>query len=270
MQLAEDLLRPENPLTSRVIVNRLWHHLFGRGIVPTPDNFGQLGIPPSHPQLLDWLARRFVRDGWSIKRMIRLIVTSETWQQSSHAGELARRQDPDNLYLSHANVRRLEAEAVRDSLLVAAGTIDRALGGGPVGGASPRRSVYVRVRRNSLDPLLRVFDFPEPTSAVGRRDQTNVPAQSLLLMNSPQVASYASSLARKVSTDRGLNNDVDRITEMFVRLFTRNPSAEEVRMSLEFLASAPTQSDPANPDRRDAWTALAQTLVTLKELIYVR
>jgi hypothetical protein len=171
-----------------VIVNRLWHHLYGRGIVATPDNLGKLGSLPTHPELLDWLADRFVEDGWSLKKMIRLIVTSNTWQQSSQPSEKSRQIDPDNLLLSHANVRRLEAEAIRDSMLVAAGNIELDVQGVPVDGNSNRRSIFIRVHRNALNPMLRVFDFPEPHSAVGSRDVTNVPGQSLLMMNSPQVA----------------------------------------------------------------------------------
>jgi len=147
-QLAEDLLREDNPLTRRVIINRIWHHLFGSGIVSSPDNFGRLGDLPTHPELLDYLATRFAENGWSIKDSIRFILTSQTWQMSSRASVKAREIDPDNRWLSHANVRRLEAEAIRDSLLAVSGVLQKNMYGAPVDGNTPRRSVYVRVKRN--------------------------------------------------------------------------------------------------------------------------
>lgn len=185
------MLSDSNPLTRRVIVNRLWHHLFGRGIVATPDNFGKLGIEPTHPELLDYLATQFKQTGGSMKQMIRSIVLSKTWQLSSKPGVKAMEIDPENGYLSHAFLRRLDAEAIRDSLLAVSGEMNADLFGAPVDGNSPRRSIYVKVRRTGLDPFLRAFDFPEPFSAVGRRDATNVPAQSLTMMNDQRVAALA-------------------------------------------------------------------------------
>ena len=237
LQLAADLLRDDNPLTRRVIVNRVWHHLFGRGIVDTPDNFGRLGSKPTHNELLDWLAIRFAEQGWSLKELIRTIVSSQTWQQSSHPSSEAKQRDPNNLYLSHASVRRLEAEAIRDSLLVVSGRLDRTQYGSPVQGEANRRSVYVSVIRNALDPFLRAFDFPEPFSATGRRDVTNVPAQSLTLLNDPQVAEYASGLAKTVLNDSQLTSADARLSRMFVTLFTRRPSLDELQMAKDYLES---------------------------------
>lgn len=236
-ELAEDLLRDDNPLSRRVIVNRLWHHLFGRGLVATPDNFGKLGSLPTHPELLDWLAIRFVEDGWSLKKMIRLMVTSQTWQQSSVASNKSREIDPDNLYLSHANVRRLEAEAIRDAMLTAASMVDWNVQGQPVGSDSNRRSVFIRVHRNALDPMLRVFDFPEPHSSVGSRDVTNVPAQSLLVMNSPQVAAIATELADKLLLTSAELSDDERITNLFRRILSRDPTNTEREQLLQYLQS---------------------------------
>jgi len=238
LELAEDLLRDDNPLTRRVIVNRVWHHLFGRGIVSTPDNFGQLGDQPSHPQLLDWLATRFVDDGWSLRQLIRSIVTSRTWQLSCRASAAARERDPENRLLSHANVRRLEAEAIRDLLLTVSGKIEHQLAGPPTDGGSPRRSVYMRVRRNSLAPFLRAFDFPEPYTAVGRRDATNVPAQSLTMMNNPQTAAYAASWAGRILSDSSLNSDADRIGRMFLTAFGRPATSAEVVRVQNYLAAS--------------------------------
>jgi hypothetical protein len=241
LELAADLLRPDNPLTRRVLVNRVWHHLFGRGLVSTPDNFGRLGDVPSHPELLDWLALRFEEDGWSLRKLIRLIVTSNSWQRTSRTSAEAREQDPENRLLSHANVRRLEAEAVRDVLLTVSGRIQHQAGGPPVDGGAPRRSVYVRVRRNSLDPFLRAFDFPEPSATVGRRDVTNVPAQSLTMLNDRQVAGYATAWARRVLA---LPVDAEpeasrraRVQEIFRTAFGRAATNVEVDRSLQYLAA---------------------------------
>ncbi|MFK7822240.1 MAG: DUF1553 domain-containing protein, partial [Planctomycetaceae bacterium] len=198
-ELAEDVLRTDNPLSRRVIANRVWHHVFGRGIVATPDNLGKLGEQPTHPELLDYLATQFESElDWSLKKLIRSMVLSETWQQSSKPSDAAVHADPDNKLLSHAHVRRLEAEAIRDSLLAVSGQLDQTQFGPSANGNSPRRSVYVSVIRNSLNPFLRAFDFPEPFSSVGRRDTTNVPAQSLMLMNDPQIAKYANAWADRV------------------------------------------------------------------------
>ena len=233
LQLAEDLLRSDNPLPRRVLVNRVWHHLFGRGIVETPDNFGRLGQPPTHPELLDWLAIQFERDGWSMKSLIRSIVRTKTWQQSSAPSQRAKDVDPNNLWLSHANIRRLDAEAIRDSLLVASGELDRKTYGPPVGGNVPRRSVYVAVIRNRLDPFLRAFDFPEPSSTTGRRDVTNVPAQSLTMMNDPRVASQAAKLAN--SAHQSTTSFEESLQFLYTRLFSRSPTSREASIANQFL-----------------------------------
>ncbi|GDY07409.1 hypothetical protein LBMAG52_08950 [Planctomycetia bacterium] len=234
-QLAEDLLRNDNPLTRRVIVNRLWHHAFGRGIVATPDNFGRLGSEPTHPELLDYLATRFIEQHGSIKDMLRFLVTSKTWQMSSRPSAKALQVDADNRLLSHAFIRRLEAEAIRDSLLTVSGSLNRDLFGAPTDGNSPRRSVYVRVTRNALDPFLRAFDFPEPFSATGRRDATNVPAQSLTLMNDDRVASLAANWAARVLADERSKTDEARLQSMFVTAFGRPAQAADINRMTAYL-----------------------------------
>ncbi len=245
LQLAEDLVRADNPLTRRVIANRIWHHLFGRGIVASPDNFGRLGQLPSHPELLDYLATTFVSKGDSIKEMIRLLVTSKTWQLASRPSTQSEEVDPDNYFLSHTHVRRLEAEAIRDSLLLVSGGLNLQLFGEPVNGDSNRRSVYMRVTRNALDPFLRAFDFPEPFSTVGRRDVTNVPAQSLTLMNDERVASLAAAWAKRV-VEMKLPSDEDRIRSMFIAGLGRPAKADEIqRAQSYFLAFASKQADAA-------------------------
>ena len=237
LQLAHDLLRKDNPLTRRVMVNRVWTHLFGQGLVRTPDNFGRMGDRPSHPELLDWLALRFDDDDWSLKKLIRLILNSDAWQRSVARSARAVEVDPTNRLLSHANVRRLEAEAIRDGLLAVSGKIEHQLGGPSVSGDSPRRSVYVRVARNSLDPLLRTFNFPEPFTAVGRRNVTTVPAQSLLMLNSPQVAGYADAWAKRVLEEASALNGRQRIHRMFTSAFARPATTEELQRTEQFLAS---------------------------------
>ena len=237
LKLADDLLRPDNPLTRRVIVNRVWHHLFGRGLAATPDNLGHLGPTPSHPALLDHLARSLESNGWSLKTLIRSVLTSRAWRLDSQASEQARAVDPENALLSHAFVRRLEAESVRDNLLVVSNTLDRNLFGVMHPGDSGRRSVYVRVARNAMDPLLRAFDFPEPASSVGRRDVTNVPAQTLYLLNDGRVTDLARAWARGILADTSLATDDERLQRMFVAALGRPASPEELVRTRALLAS---------------------------------
>lgn len=266
LRLAEDLLRDDNPLTRRVIVNRVWHHLFGRGIVPTPDNFGRLGLEPTHPELLDYLANRFTEHGWSIKELIRFIVLSKTWQLDSRPSDDAARVDPENRLLSHAILRRLEAEAIRDSLLAVSGDLSREQFGPPVNGDSNRRSVYVHVRRNALDPFLRAFDFPEPFSATGRRDVTNVPAQSLTMMNDPRIAALADHWAARVLADTSASSDEARVQRMVFAAFGRQATAAEVTACKAQLAA----SNSTSPDRKAQWSDLARSLFLCKEFVYIQ
>ena len=249
LQLAEDLADLErNPLAARVIVNRLWHHVFGRGIVRTTDNFGRLGELPSHPELLDFLARRFASEGGSIKAMLKLLVSSEAFLREDRASEAATQRDPDNKLLSHWTVRRLEAEAIRDSILSLSGALDLAEGGESVPGRTPRRSVYVQVLRNNLDDFLSVFDAPMPGSTRGSRDVTNVPAQSLTLLNDPNVQSRAAQWAEIWADKPGLSDEA-RVSGMFEQAFGRRAREGEIKASLDFM--------------REAGGALKQQLATL-------
>ncbi len=228
-QLAERMTTNSRPLMARVIVNRIWHHLFGRGIVATTDNFGKLGAEPTHPELLEYLASDFIQQNCSMKALIRKIVRTRTWQQSSRASERAKETDPENLWLSHGPMRRMEAEVIRDAQLQLAGKLDRQLFGPAVDGNVPRRSIYIRVQRNALDPQLRVFDFPEPASCVGRRDVTNVPAQALQLLNNSRIRSFARSWAERVIADRSdAQSSSDRIASMLRDIYSREPEREEV------------------------------------------
>src|SRR6185436_14279680 len=242
-----------NPLRSRVIVNRLWQHLFGRGLVATPDNFGRLGEPPTHPELLDALARRFDEGHGSIKAMIRFLATSRTFRLDHRATPEAATRDPRNLLLSRFTPRRLEAEALRDSMLALTGKLDLAAGGPSVDGNSSRRSVYVRVVRNHLDAFLSSFDFPVPTGCRGSRDSTNVPAQSLALMNDPIVARWAADWAQRHAT-LDLEAAVGR---MFAEAYGRAPTAAEREQVKAHAADAGLKS-------------LALALFNTKEFLYVR
>jgi len=252
-QLAESLVASSNPFLARVIVNRLWQHLFGRGLVATPDNFGRLGELPTHPELLDDLARRFLENGGSLKSMIRFLATSQAFRRDSRPGREAATLDPENLLLSHFPARRLEAEAIRDSILALSGKLDLSQGGPSVGGGSTRRSVYVHVIRNSLDPFLAAFDFPVPSGCRGRRDSTNVPAQSLGLLNDPMVARWAGDWAQRHAA---LDPDA-ALDRMFLEAYGRAPTAPERELARAHVAEAGLQS-------------LALALLNTKEFIYVR
>jgi hypothetical protein len=245
LELAESLTDKSNPLTSRVIVNRIWHHVFGRGIVASTDNFGRLGEEPTHPELLDYLAARFTQEGGSIKALIRLLVTSETFQMDSRAPAGVAEKDPDNKLLAHFPVRRLEAESIRDAMLAVSGVLEPRLFGESVAGDDPRRSVYVRVIRNKLDPLLTVFDAPVPSSTRGRRDATNVPAQSLTLLNDASVSRWAETWGRNILADSSLKDDAARVRRMFAVALGRSPSDAELKGSLSFLNSIAGGGDAA-------------------------
>jgi cytochrome c553 len=292
LELADRLLAPDNPLTARVAVNRIWHWLFGRGLVPTPDNFGVLGEPPADPAaraLLDTLAVHFREEGWSVKQLVREVVTSATWRMSSSPDPRARAADPLNLLLHHHPLRRLEAEAIRDTILAVSGRLDRTLGGppvevfltefhdgrgrpasGPLDGAG-RRSVYTRIRRNFLPGFLTAFDMPVPFQAMGRRTVTNVPAQALVLMNDPFVAEQATIWARKVLADASLAPEA-RITTMYREAFAREPTADEVAAARAFLVdqtAAHGGSFAADERHEAAWADLAHALFNAKEFIFV-
>ena len=287
-KLAEDVLRPDNPLTARVIVNRIWHHLFGRGIVATNDNFGRLGETPTHPELLDYLADEFrTTDAWSIKTMIRRVVCSETWRQSSTPSKRAQRIDPDNRLYSFYPIRRLEAESIRDAMLAVSGQLDTTMFGEPADGGSDRRSVYVKVIRNALDPFLTTFDAPVPFATKGRRDVTNVPAQALMMMNDPQVIRLANRFADRATANSSLDGDDARIDWMWRQALGREPTVDERNAAANFLADSAQryqrfhedfrqgskdsdQMSAAKKQRNQPWVDLALSIFNMKEFIYVR
>lgn len=265
LELARWLTHPDHPLTARVAVNRVWHHLFGSGLVATVDNFGVTGQPPSHPELLDFLAIRFVKNGWSLKKLVRDLVISRTYWQASTFRRDAFEQDPENRMLWRFSKRRLDAEVIRDAMLTASGDLDttrpvgslvgRIIGDKPVSliGLDPRipvdldgtthRSVYLPVLRDRLPDVLDLFDFAEPSLVTGDRETTNVPLQALYLMNSPFVHDRARSLAIRLT--KASSEPDDQIRHAFRLCFTRVPDADELAMGRDFLA---TQAAEKNVD----------------------
>ena len=271
LELALAMTAPQNPLTARVMVNRIWLHLFGRGLVATPDNFGRMGEKPTHPELLDTLAARFAEEDWSLKRMIRFLVTSRAFALSADASPEALDRDGANDLLSHARIQRLEAEAIRDSLLAVSGRMDSTMSGPGLANNSTaerqRRSVYLTIRRTALNPFLEVFDAPKPFTTTGRRDATNVPAQSLTLLNDRFVIECARTWADRMVAENADVSPDDRIRRMFATVFAREPAEREISGSKKYLEAVSTgplmQSAPA-------WRDFAQSLFNAKEFIFLR
>ncbi len=233
--LALWLTQPDNRLTTRVIVNRIWQHHFGRGLADNPSDFGKLGGQPSHPELLDWLTVRFVEDGWSFKKMHRLIVTSATYRQSTAHPEFASYQtrDPENRLYWRADTRRLDAEQIRDAILAVTGQLDLRPGGPGVNADAPRRSIYTRYMRNARDPLLDVFDLPQFFFSESSRQTTTTPIQSLLLINSTEMLRHASKLANRAWTS---GKDLsERVTAAWWLAYGRAPTPEELRAAMQFV-----------------------------------
>ncbi len=290
LDLARAMADPENPLTARVMANRLWHHVFGRGIVATVDNFGAQGALPTHPALLDYLALRFVEQGWSVKALLREMVLSRAFRRATQSPEGLGDVDPQNLLLSHYPVRRLEAEAIRDGILAASGQLDRTLFGPPVpihltqfmkGRGRPetsgpldgqgRRSLYISVRRNFLSPMLLAFDKPIPFSTFGRRNSSNVPAQSLTMLNDPYVASQAEAWGAAL-VELPHATIQERISYIYMRAVSRQPSLDEVaqgRTYLETLAQDMGLTIDAIMDDAPLWAAYCHVIFNLKEFIYL-
>lgn len=292
LELAAEINDPANPLTHRVIVNRVWKHLMGRGIVPTTDDFGALGQRPTHPELLDHLAMQFRRDGQSLKQLIRYIVRSRTYQLDSRPADPAtQRIDPKNQWLSYRSLKRLEGEAIRDTLLQLAGKLDPQMYGEPVpihltsfmeGRGRPgmngprdgkgRRSIYIAVRRNFLSPFMLAFDTPVPFSTMGRRNVSNVPAQALILMNDPLVREAAAGWAERVCAEIPGESPgmVERRVGRFLRAaFARPPLAAERAAAMQFVRQqAASQGQPVAAAA--VWGELAHALINTKEFIYIR
>jgi mono/diheme cytochrome c family protein len=237
--LAQWMTNPENPLTPRVIVNRIWQYHFGRGLAVNASDFGKLGEPPSHPELLDWLARRFISDGWSLKKLHRLIVLSATYQQSvaSPLAEIARIKDPENRLLWRGGTRRLDAEQIRDAILAVTGELDLSAGGPSVDWAKPRRTIYTKVVRNTRDPLLDVFDVPERFASQAQRNVTTTPTQSLLMINSPWALGRARAFASRLKKEATSSDETSVIADAYRLAYGREPRPEEIASVQRFLES---------------------------------
>jgi hypothetical protein len=237
LELARDIASKTNPLTARVMVNRIWLHHFGQGLVRTPSDFGVRSDPPTHPELLDWLAVRFMKDGWSIKKLQKLIMLSATYQQGSEYDPAVAKLDPDNKLLSHFSRQRLDWEATRDSLLAAAGRLDTKMGGRPVQILeSSRRTVYGFIDRQNLPGVFRSFDFATPDATSPQRFTTTVPQQALFLMNSPFVVQQAQALVHRPEV-AGESDPAHRIARLYQIAYQRTPTPDEITLGSQFVGS---------------------------------
>ena len=286
LELSRFLVDERHALTARVHVNRIWQWVFGAGLVRTSNDFGRLGEKPSHPALLDFLAREFISGGWSNKRMIRRLLLTRAFRQSGRPSVKAVGLDPDNRLLHHVSTRRLEAETIRDSLLAVSGRLDRTLYGrsinpyrhaedsakrlfsGPIDGKG-RRSIYLKVSIMAPSKFLLNFNFPDPKLPTGRRDVTNVPAQALVLLNDPFVVGLADQWAGHLVTD-GHSDPKSRIEEMFVRALGRSPEMGELNRWVELARSLSNGGTDQLMIDKGTWKNVAHTLMNTKEFIHFR
>lgn len=288
LEFAKGVIDPSNPLATRVFVNRVWHYLFGEGLVRTPDDFGHLGERPSHPELLDYLADRFRKEGWSQKRLIKLLVCSATWRQDHQADPKAMEVDPDNRLWHHYPVRRLEAESIRDSMLFVSGCLDPSLFGppinpyrtaedpakrlfsGPIDG-NGRRSLYTKMTLMEPPRLLALFNQPIPKLTTGKRDVTNVPDQALALLNDPFVVEASRRWSEALVKDDSTTPEI-RAAKMFERALGRPAVEEEVDRLIRLVRqSASLRGKSSEPlmDCAVAWQDAAHAIFNMKEFIYV-
>jgi cytochrome c553 len=263
LELAQAIVRPENPLTARVMINRVWLNHFGSGLVATPSDFGLRSEPPTHPELLDYLAGAFVRGGWSVKALHRLIMLSNTYQQQSRNRPECIERDPQNLLLWRFNRRRLDFESLRDALLAVSGELDPTVGGRPVPLTTTpfttRRTVYGFVDRQNLDVIYRTFDFASPDATSPRRYVTTVPQQALFLMNNPFTLEQAQHLAERVASESSSDPEI-RVRRLYERLLGRAPEADELALGLAFTRRQPESA---------AWQEYAQVLLLTNEFAFV-
>ncbi len=270
LELAQAIASPDNPLTARVMVNRIWHHHFGFGLVATPSDFGVRGDLPTHPELLDFLARRFVESGWSVKAMHRLIMLSSTYQQKSDSRDDAFAADPRNQLLWKQNRQRLDYEALRDGVLATSGKLDTRMGGRPVElfeakSFSTRRTVYGYVDRYDLDGTFRTFDFPSPDISNPMRSITTVPQQALFLMNSPFLLDQAKGLASR-SDLPPIGEPEARINQLYLSLFGRAAEPREIDAARHFLEARAREEPGKGPT---PWEEYAQVLLMTNEFTFI-
>jgi hypothetical protein len=286
LQLADWIVSKDNPITARVMVNRIWHYHFGRGIVPTPNDFGRQGKPPTHPALLDWLASRFIESGWSIKSMHRLIMLSGAYQLESRLGAEAQARDPANELLSAFPRRRLDAESIRDTLLALGGNLDRSPGGAHPFPPQPdwnftqhnpfkatydtsRRSVYLMTQRIQRHPYLGIFDGPDPAASTATRQTSTTPLQALYLLNDPFVHEQSQRFASRLVAEA--SDDAARLERAYQLALGRSPDPAEIDRGREFLASVRSSCSGAPAERveADAWQAMARVILRLNEFVYI-
>ncbi len=268
-ELAEALASPQNPLTARVIVNRIWAWHFGQGLVSTPSDFGSRSDPPSHPELLDYLARWFIENGWSLKKLHRLILSSATWQQQSSFREQPYQTDPGNRLLWRMNRRRLDFESMRDSMLAVSGLLDRSMGGvpvmkSPVDTTHNRRTVYTFIDRENLADIFRVFDFPSPDISAAERQTTNVPQQALFLINSPFPIHVADTIADRIIHGSRTISEA-HFESLFRTVLLRDPSENELEQCMQYISG----HDGKAAGIRAVFSEIAQALLVSSEFLFV-
>jgi mono/diheme cytochrome c family protein len=273
LDLAREIASSANPLTARVMVNRVWQHHFGRGLVGTSSNFGVLGDRPSHPELLDWLAHRFMASGWSLKALHREIMLSSTYRQSSRLDSNNQTKDPDNILLWRMNRRRLDVEAWRDAILAVAGRLDSKIGGPSVSLDSPangRRTLYAAISRHDLAGVLRLFDFPDPNITSGGRVETVVPLQQLFVLNSEFMIANARAVASRLA-ETGKNeaerSGDDRFLRAYVLLFGRPPTERERKLGLLYVRQPENPRAPRSD--MNGFERYAQALLATNEFLFV-
>ncbi len=267
LDLAQAIVSPENPLTARVFVNRVWQHHFGRGIVGTPSNFGLLGERPTHPELLDYLAAQFMAGGWSLKQLHREIMLSATYRLASSDSEAHHQRDPDNRLLWRMNRRRLDIESWRDAMLLVGGNLDPAVGGPSLNlndGANRRRTLYAAVSRHELNPVLRLFDFPDPNLTSERRSLTTVPMQQLFVLNSDFMVNQARALAARVQQENLPDEDA-RIDRLYRWVFGRAAGERERSLGRNFVTGSVT----AGGVKLSRWEQYAHALLSTNEFLFV-
>tara|TARA_R110002049_G_C9086253_1_gene555999 strand:- start:219 stop:1373 length:1155 start_codon:yes stop_codon:yes gene_type:complete len=287
LELAQWITSEQNPITARVMVNRIWHHLLGRGLVPSVDNFGVIGKQPTHPELLDALALQFMQEGWSTKQMIRTIMLSHVYQLSSTPDSANMEINPDNRLLWRASPRRLEAEAIRDAILTVSGQLDfnrpttstvtplgdklaRSIPMEKLQPSSNHRSIYLPVVRDYVPELFDLFDFPSPSLVSGNRAVTNVPAQALYLRNSQFITDQSRYAAQRLLADKQAKDDTAKIKLAMRWALARTPSAAEQMGALQLIQQVRQSSDPKSKTADvDAWAAWFQTLYMTAEFRFL-
>jgi hypothetical protein len=270
LELAKAIASKDNPLTARVFVNRIWMWHFGQGLVRTPSDFGVRSEPPTHPELLDWLASRFIDDGWSVKKLHKRILLSQTYCQSSVITTEALKADPENRWLSHQNRKRHDFETTRDSLLAASGQLDRTVYGRSVDlfkiPAPKRRAVYAYIDRQNLPGTLRAFDFASPEQHTPQRFQTTVPQQALFFLNSPFVAEVAREVMKRTEVAKA-SDPAAKVKALYRLILSRNPTAQEQELATAFLTTA--EQSEIKLGHLPAWEQFAQVLLLSNEFAFV-